>query len=79
MISKPCKTDFKLENTVSVITGAASGIGLAIAELFAERGSIVCLLDRNEEALHAVAETLPSARCYAVDIADPTCVSPHAA
>lgn len=34
-----------------VITGGASGIGLATAIRFAEEGSIVTILDRNEEQL----------------------------
>ncbi len=34
---------------VAVVTGAASGIGFAIAERFAEEGAKVALLDRDEE------------------------------
>lgn len=70
MISKPCATDFRLDNTVAVITGAASGIGLAIAKLFAERGALVCLCDRSEKALQAVVEQLPGSRGYSLDISD---------
>lgn len=40
---------FGLKNKVSVVTGAASGIGLAAATLLAEVGSKVILLDINEE------------------------------
>ncbi|WP_408008121.1 SDR family NAD(P)-dependent oxidoreductase [Pseudalkalibacillus sp. A8] len=40
---------FQLKDKVSVITGAASGIGLATAELLAEVGSKVVLLDIDEE------------------------------
>ena len=32
---------------VAVITGAASGIGRAAAEMFAERGMRLCLFDRS--------------------------------
>ena len=41
-----------------LITGAASGIGLETAELFATEGAHMALLDRNAEALHAVAASI---------------------
>lgn len=41
----------KLENKVSIITGAARGIGKEIAVLFAEEGADLALCDVNEEAL----------------------------
>ncbi len=48
---------FSLQNKKAVITGAASGIGKAIAQLFAKQGAQVFLLDLNEEGLAtAVAE-----------------------
>ncbi|MFC5591232.1 SDR family NAD(P)-dependent oxidoreductase [Sporosarcina soli] len=37
-----------IKNKVVAITGAASGIGLATAELFAEAGATVALIDINE-------------------------------
>ncbi|MCH7323333.1 SDR family oxidoreductase [Solibacillus sp. MA9] len=39
---------FGLKDKVAVVTGAASGIGLATAELLAEVGSMVIMLDINE-------------------------------
>ena len=39
-----------LNKKVAIVTGAASGMGLATASLLAEMGSIVALLDINEEA-----------------------------
>ncbi|MGE8203696.1 SDR family NAD(P)-dependent oxidoreductase [Heyndrickxia sp. NPDC080065] len=40
---------FQLKNKVCVVTGAASGIGLAAANLLAEVGGKMVLLDINEE------------------------------
>lgn len=47
-----------LENKVCIVTGAASGIGLAIAESFAKDGAKVVLADINEEKLRIEAERL---------------------
>jgi NAD(P)-dependent dehydrogenase (short-subunit alcohol dehydrogenase family) len=47
---------FSLDKRMAVITGAASGIGKAVAVLFAKQGAAVHLLDMNEDAL-AIAVT----------------------
>ncbi len=70
MISNPCKTDFRLDGKVAVITGAASGIGLATAELFAEKGAAVCLCDLNGEKAAETARRLQNSHGYEVNIAD---------
>ena len=49
-------TIFSLEGKCAIITGAASGIGLAIAELFAKQGAAVQILDINLEAAQAAAK-----------------------
>ena len=50
-------TAFNLSNKTAVITGGASGIGLAIAKCFAMHGAVVEILDLQQAALDiAVAE-----------------------
>ena len=43
---------------VAVVTGAASGIGFALAERFAEEGMRVVLADIEEPALEAATQAL---------------------
>jgi NAD(P)-dependent dehydrogenase (short-subunit alcohol dehydrogenase family) len=53
------------------ITGGASGIGLATAQLFASRGWRVGIADVNEVALAAAAATLPAGSAsYVMDVRD---------
>ena len=40
---------FMLKNKIAVVTGAASGIGLATAEELAKQGAKVILADINEK------------------------------
>ena len=40
-----------LDGKIAVITGAASGIGLATSEAFMRAGATVVMADRNEAAL----------------------------
>ena len=49
-----------LENKIVWITGASSGIGLAVAKLFNERGSVVILSARKKETLEKTQKTLPN-------------------
>jgi NAD(P)-dependent dehydrogenase (short-subunit alcohol dehydrogenase family) len=46
----------RLTGKVTIVTGAASGIGQATALLFAREGATVVAVDLNEEALRATAE-----------------------
>ena len=50
--------DVSFENKVALVTGAASGLGLATAKAFAESGASVVLADSNEKAVRSVAEEL---------------------
>lgn len=57
---------FSLQNKKAVITGAASGIGKAIALLFAKQGATVHLLDMNEEGLATAVNEIKAAGGNAV-------------
>lgn len=48
-------TRWTLKNGVAVLTGAASGIGAALAQALAVRGMHLALVDRQPDALEAVA------------------------
>jgi 2-keto-3-deoxy-L-fuconate dehydrogenase len=51
---------FDLKNKTAVITGAASGIGRAVAIVFAKQNAAVHLLDLNGDALETVANEIES-------------------
>lgn len=48
-----------LENKIVFITGASKGIGMAVAELFAEEGARLVLTGRDVEALDLLKKKLP--------------------
>lgn len=50
----------RLENKVAVVTGASSGIGNAIAKLFAAEGAKVVMLARRAELLESTAAEIAS-------------------
>jgi NAD(P)-dependent dehydrogenase (short-subunit alcohol dehydrogenase family) len=50
--------NISFENKVAVVTGAASGLGLATAKAFAESGASVVLADWHEEAAQSAAKEL---------------------
>lgn len=55
------QTTWNFEGKRVLVTGGASGIGLAIGAEFARAGAQVVLLDRNKEALDAAVETVGTA------------------
>ncbi|MGA8741681.1 MAG: glucose 1-dehydrogenase [Terracidiphilus sp.] len=68
--------NISFENKVALVTGAASGLGLATAKAFAESGAAVVLADWNEKAAHSAADEL-TAQGYttlaiACDVSDDT-------
>jgi NAD(P)-dependent dehydrogenase (short-subunit alcohol dehydrogenase family) len=54
-----------------VISGASSGLGLALAHHYLERGASVAAFARRGELLHALAAKFPGqVCCYALDVRD---------
>jgi NAD(P)-dependent dehydrogenase (short-subunit alcohol dehydrogenase family) len=45
-----------LQDKVAVVTGGASGIGLAACREFARRGAVIAMLDMDEEALRGISK-----------------------
>jgi NAD(P)-dependent dehydrogenase (short-subunit alcohol dehydrogenase family) len=48
----------ELESRVCIVTGAAGGLGAAIAQAFVKAGACVLITDRNAAVLHATAAAL---------------------
>lgn len=75
-----CAGSNKLKNKVAIVTGAAQGIGMAIASVFAREGADLVLLDVNERLLKSVGSRLPESMSgrlswHGADITDAAAVN----
>ncbi|MFX0064147.1 MAG: SDR family NAD(P)-dependent oxidoreductase [Candidatus Hermodarchaeota archaeon] len=68
------KVGDELKNKVAIITGAAQGMGKAVAEKFAEEGALLILVDIKKEKLQEVALLLEEkeieVKSYDCDVSD---------
>ena len=55
----------RLKDKVAVVTGAASGIGRSVAQVFTREGCKVALVDINEVGLKETLATLPAGQAFA--------------
>jgi NAD(P)-dependent dehydrogenase (short-subunit alcohol dehydrogenase family) len=71
----------KLDGKVAIITGGGGGIGAAAGALFAKEGACVMLVDRDETALRAAAESIGGANVavVAADVSDPASTAGYVA
>ncbi len=60
----------KIHNSVIAITGAAQGLGLAMAQRLAQQGACIALIDHNGDQLQQAAQALTSNQhqCYQMDV-----------
>jgi NAD(P)-dependent dehydrogenase (short-subunit alcohol dehydrogenase family) len=74
--SSPLDLTFSLTGSVALVTGGASGIGAAIAEMFAAKGARIAVVDLLEEAAATKATAIgQGSKAFACDVSDPAAVA----
>ncbi len=58
----------ELKNKVCIVTGASSGIGLAVARLLSEKGAYVVLVSRSKEKLERLTTEMPNSMAVPADM-----------
>jgi 3-oxoacyl-[acyl-carrier protein] reductase len=64
------KADGSLRGMVALVTGGASGIGLACVKRLKDAGARVVVADRDEKGIVKLRRSLPAADLYAANVAD---------
>ncbi|MGP9529360.1 3-hydroxybutyrate dehydrogenase [Glutamicibacter sp. AOP5-A2-18] len=68
-LKQPVNSGNGLQGRRALVTGGASGIGLACAQSLSDAGAIVTIADLNEEAANQAAASL-GGKAWAVDLSD---------
>jgi meso-butanediol dehydrogenase/(S,S)-butanediol dehydrogenase/diacetyl reductase len=63
-------TFLRFEGKVAIVTGASHGIGCAIARRLSNEGAAVAVFDIDGDAARDIAQSLPNARAFDVDVTD---------
>ena len=69
-MSKHINKNLRIDDKIAVITGGASGIGLATARLLAEKGAKIAIFDKNENVNQIASTIAESAIGLKLDICD---------
>jgi NAD(P)-dependent dehydrogenase (short-subunit alcohol dehydrogenase family) len=68
----------EFEGKTAIVTGAAGNVGSAVCQALAAKGTVLAMLDLDEEALASAQAALPAgstAATFAVDLIDPSSVA----
>jgi len=71
IIKQTQETFLKINGNTILITGGATGIGFALAEVFLKEGNEVVICGRRKNRLQEAKEKLPAVHIRRCDIADP--------